>query len=42
MKIPITISWLDVPEEHDYPAAGSYLQLIFSDIVVQKYISALR
>ena len=25
---PILIKWLEVPEEHDYPAAESYLSLI--------------
>jgi hypothetical protein len=37
MKIPV--SWKDVPEEHNYPAAKSYLALIFDteqvDIIVQ-------
>lgn len=26
---PIEITWLDLPEEHDYPAAESYLSLIY-------------
>lgn len=25
------IKWLDKPEDHDYPAAESYLRLIYSD-----------
>jgi hypothetical protein len=34
MKIPTPILWLDLPEEHDYPAAGDYLRLLFpADIV---------
>lgn len=26
-----TIAWLDQPEEHDYPAAQSYLNLLYDD-----------
>ncbi|MDD2505279.1 MAG: hypothetical protein PHF21_03275 [Bacilli bacterium] len=29
MKKEIEITWLDVPEEHDYAAAVSYLSLIY-------------
>ena len=34
--------WLPKPEEHDYPAAASYLSLILSRKQVQKAIAALR
>jgi disulfide oxidoreductase YuzD len=34
--------WLDLPEEHDYPAAASYLGLIYPDKKVVKLVAALR
>lgn len=37
-----SIQWLDAPEEHDYPAAESYLSLIYPPILVQKVIAELR
>jgi len=36
------IKWLSDVEEQDYPAAQSYLLLLFSENRVQKIISALR
>jgi hypothetical protein len=36
------IKWLDIPEEHDYPAAESYLSLIYDPQTVAKYIGQLR
>ena len=42
MKKWIQIYWLDSPEEHDYPAARSYLSLIFSDEKVSVYIESLQ
>ena len=36
------IEWLDVPEEHDYPAALSYLSLIFPPAVAATYVRKLR
>ncbi len=36
------IKWLDVPEEHDYPAAESYLNLIYDLQTVATYIGQLR
>ena len=36
------IEWLPDVEEHDYPAAQSYLLLLFDESRVQKIISALR
>ncbi len=29
-----SMQWLPLPEEHDYPAAASYLSLIYDDITV--------
>ena len=37
-----TISWLEVPEEHDYPAAQSYLTLAFDEETARAYVRRLR
>lgn len=34
--------WLSEPEEHDYPAAKSYLSLIYDDQTASKYVKALK
>jgi hypothetical protein len=34
--------WLDLPEEHDYPAAESYLLLNLAPAKVHEVVSALR
>jgi hypothetical protein len=39
---PTAASWLAAPEEHDYPAAASYLQLIYADAKVATLVAALR
>ncbi len=36
------IKWLDTPEEHDYPAAESYLNLIYDSQTVAILIDQLR
>ncbi len=36
------IKWLDTPEEHDYPAAESYLNLIYDSQTVATFIEQLR
>jgi disulfide oxidoreductase YuzD len=36
------IRWLAVPEEHDYPAARSYLGLIYDDPAAQGLVQRLR
>jgi disulfide oxidoreductase YuzD len=36
------IHWLDEPEEHDYPAAQSYLSLVFEPAAAAKYVQLLR
>jgi hypothetical protein len=36
------ISWLNEPEEKNYPAAQSYLSLIYEDAIVSKIIAAFR
>ena len=36
------ILWLDLPEEHDYPAALSYLSLIYGDESANRFVAALK
>jgi len=36
------ILWLPEPEEHDYPAALSYLRLIFNDALALELVQKLR
>jgi disulfide oxidoreductase YuzD len=36
------IKWLDKPEDHDYPAARSYLNLIYDDKRAGRFIAALK
>jgi hypothetical protein len=36
------IKWLADAEDHDYPAAGSYLSLLYDDASVEKYVDQLR
>ena len=36
------IKWLNTPEEHDYPAAESYLNLIYDSKTVATFIEHLR
>jgi len=37
-----SVIWLDHVEEHDYPAAESYLRLIYDDKTVKKVVKRLR
>jgi hypothetical protein len=36
------IKWLGKPEEHDYPAAGSYLSLLYPDKTARAMVAKLR
>ena len=36
------IKWLSKPEAHNYPAALSYLNLIYSQAVAKKFVSHLK
>ncbi len=36
------IKWFQEPEEHNYPAAASYLTLIYDEATVNGYVSRLR
>ena len=42
MKTKPQGKWLEEPEEHDYPAAESYLNLIFDDATAKKLVKQLR
>lgn len=39
---PREVKWLDGPEEHDYPAAASYLQLIARQEIVGALVERLK
>ena len=41
-KTGIEISWLPDVEEHDYPAAESYLRIIYSEDKVSAIVAKLR
>ena len=41
-KKRVEIQWLSEPEEHNYPAAGSYLSLINEESVATAYVEKLR
>jgi hypothetical protein len=36
------ILWLEDVEEHDYPAAESYLRLIYQDKLARQFVKSLR
>jgi hypothetical protein len=36
------IKWTEEPEEHDYPAAESYLNLLFDKTTTRKYIKQFK
>ena len=36
------ISWLRKPELHDYPAARSYLTLLFEEAAARRYVRQLK
>jgi hypothetical protein len=36
------VTWLEEPEEHDYPAAAAYLSLVAEPDVVEALVTALR
>jgi hypothetical protein len=42
MSDKVKIHWLEEPEEHNYPAAESYLRLLYDDKAVARHIAALR
>lgn len=42
MNRKFVIKWLDQPEEHDYPAAGSYLSLLYPNPAARALVAKLR
>jgi hypothetical protein len=42
MPKEIAIGWLDEPEEHDYPAAKSYLTLAYDEFKADAYVERLK
>ncbi len=42
MSRAVKIQWLAAPEDHDYPAAQSYLNLIYDDKQVRRFVAALK
>ena len=42
MAKQVDIKWLKQPEDHDYPAALSYLALIFDEEEATMYVNKLR
>ena len=42
MPNEIAIKWLADPEDHDYPAAGAYLSLLYDKPAAAKYVEQLR
>ena len=36
------IKWLEEPEEHYYPAASSYLNLVYDDKATRRIVNALK
>ena len=42
MAKPAEIKWLKTPEDHDYPAAESYLQLLFDQPFAASTVTRLR
>jgi len=41
-KEPAGIEWLKAPEEHNYPAALSYLTLIYDEPAARSYVEKLK
>ena len=42
MSKKVEVKWLDTPEEHDYPAALSYLTLIYDEQTAAETVEKLR
>ena len=41
-KKKVDIHWLNEPEDHDYPAAASYLSLIYDEDFVKAKVALLK
>ena len=42
MPSSLAITWFNQPEDHNYPAAASYLGLIYDDKMVEQFIASLK
>ena len=42
MANEIEIKWLADPQDHDYPAAGAYLSLLYDELAAAQYVEQLR
>src|SRR5438067_1244124 len=42
MAQKVEIQWLSEPEEHDYPAAKSYLSLLYDEAAADQLVAKLR
>jgi len=42
MSKKVEIKWLSKPEEHDYPAALSYLSLIYDEGIATNHVNKLK
>jgi len=38
----VQIQWQDAPEDHDYPAAESYLSLVYDEKAAAAYVARLK
>ncbi|MGW6423349.1 hypothetical protein ACWF82_11800 [Nocardia sp. NPDC055053] len=38
----VQVQWKETPEEHDYPAAADYLELLGDTVVVEAIVAQLR
>lgn len=42
MKKPAELKWLDIPDDHDYEAAETYLQLLYGPKKARRWAKALK
>ena len=42
MPKQVDVQWLDEPEKHDYPAAKSYLGLLYDERTADAYVEKLK
>ena len=42
MAETVDITWLSAPEDHDYPAAESYLCLLYDEVTAKQQVEQLR
>ena len=41
-KKKVEITWMNEPEDHDYPAAKSYLSILFEESLAKKIVKELK